>query len=432
MTTLMIKNLIKYFVLTLILVLVLSAFPQLTNLVRFTAVSIIKNIFPDDRTKPIIQNANSENIEEIINANSFEINVSNLSNFVGYNTNTDGSINNQHKSAGLFGEIVNNEILLKLFTRDGSVIKNGVTKVYDLPKNYDPHNSAGGIRGIFFLENDPYGLMVTKNIGCQNVTVLNLVKKIKIFETDCLPHDQSKIHFDGVGGASVHLDDKILISIGAPTNNHQPIRDLAQSDDSYYGKIISINKNDINKSLENNTKVEVSIFSKGHRNPQGLDKINNKIFSTEHGPKGGDELNNVIENSNYGWPITSYGTKYENISSAAYKLNHKKNGFIEPLYQFTPSVGISDLVKCTKQLVQYYDREGCLIATSLREKSLIIFLLSEKLDRVIGFEIIDFGQRLRHIAKNYNGDVFTDKNGSIFISTDQGNVIKAQFNLKKD
>ena len=155
MKKLMINNFVKYFILILIIVLVLSAFPQLTNSVRFTAVSIIKNILPDDRVKPIIQNLNSENVDEVINSNSFEINVTNLSNFVGYNINLDGSINNQHKSAGLFGEIINDEISLELFTRDGSVIKNGVTKVYDLPNNYDPHNSAGGIRGVFFIENDP-------------------------------------------------------------------------------------------------------------------------------------------------------------------------------------------------------------------------------------------------------------------------------------
>ena len=94
------------------------------------------------------------------------------------------------------------------------------------------------------------------------------------------------------------------------------------------------------------------------------------------------------------------------MSSAAYELNHFKNDFIEPLYQFTPSVAISDLVKCTNQLISYYERDGCLIATSLREQSLIIFLLSENLDRVIGIEKIDFGQRLRHIAKQKNNKLF--------------------------
>ena len=428
----MIRIFFKYLAIIFFLISIFVSFPELSISIRFAILSIVKNIFTEDRIKPEIKTTNEEKKFEIINSNSFEIKVSNLNNFTGYNINLDGSINNQHKSAGLFGEFKDDKINLKLFTRDGSVIENGVVKVFDLPNNYDPHNSAGGIRGIFFIENDPYGLMVAKNISCQKVTIINLEKKFEIFEADCLPDDQSKIHFDGIGGASTNINDNVLISIGAPTNNYQPVRDLAQSDNSYYGKIISINKNNIIKSLNNKEKVIVSIFSKGHRNPQGLENINNKIFSTEHGPKGGDELNIITKNSNYGWPVSSYGTKYENISSAAYKLNHSKHGFVEPLFQFTPSVAISDLVKCTKQLIDYYEREGCLIATSLKEQSLIIFLLSEKLDRVIGAEIIDFGQRLRHIAKKKNGEIFSDIDGSIFMSTDQGNVIKAYFNLVKE
>ena len=69
-------------------------------------------------------------------------------------------------------------------------------------------------------------------------------------------------------------------------------------DDSDIGKILFIN-------LDNYKKI---IFSKGHRNPQGLLNIDNKnILSTEHGPYGGDEINKIIFGKNYGWPIASYG-----------------------------------------------------------------------------------------------------------------------------
>ena len=49
------------------------------------------------------------------------------------------------------------------------------------------------------------------------------------------------------------------------------------------GKLIKINLN--NKKHE--------IISMGHRNPQGLylDKENNFLLETEHGPFGGDEIN---------------------------------------------------------------------------------------------------------------------------------------------
>ena len=34
------------------------------------------------------------------------------------------------------------------------------------------------------------------------------------------------------------------------------------------------------------------------------------IWSVEHGPRGGDELNLVKEGSDYGWPLSTYGTNY--------------------------------------------------------------------------------------------------------------------------
>ena len=45
--------------------------------------------------------------------------------------------------------------------------------------------------------------------------------------------------------------------------------------------------------IYNNGKIENSVFSSGHRNPQGITNIKGKIFSTEHGPEGGDELNKI-------------------------------------------------------------------------------------------------------------------------------------------
>ena len=49
----------------------------------------------------------------------------------------------------------------------------------------------------------------------------------------------------------------------------------AQNDNSIFGKVIFINLNNGN----------YNIFSKGHRNAQGLAVKNNIIISTEHGPR---------------------------------------------------------------------------------------------------------------------------------------------------
>ena len=97
------------------------------------------------------------------------------------------------------------------------------------------------------------------------------------------------------------------------------------------------------------------IVSKGHRNVQGIfyDSQNDLIWSAEHGPQGGDEinLNQTIggEIENYGWPIVSYGWPYhldpEGDEPNPYKQPHDAYGFIEPFMVFTPSIGISNIIK---------------------------------------------------------------------------------------
>ena len=109
---------------------------------------------------------------------------------------------------------------------------------------------------------------------------------------------------------------------------------------------------------------EYEVVSMGHRNPQGLyfDKENNIILESEHGPRGGGELNLIdLDNTsddipNYGWPVVSYGKHYGGVvprNRAKYKKyplykSHTKYGFIEPLKDFTPSIGASEIVKIAK------------------------------------------------------------------------------------
>ncbi len=55
-----------------------------------------------------------------------------------------------------------------------------------------------------------------------------------------------------------------------------------------------------------------SIFSYGHRNPQGLDRHpeTDEMWVSEHGEKGGDEINRLQAGGNYGWPIADRGCNY--------------------------------------------------------------------------------------------------------------------------
>lgn len=55
-----------------------------------------------------------------------------------------------------------------------------------------------------------------------------------------------------------------------------------------------------------------TIWSYGHRNPQGL-RLNpstGELWEHEHGPRGGDELNLIQRGRNYGWPEATFGMNY--------------------------------------------------------------------------------------------------------------------------
>ena len=81
-----------------------------------------------------------------------------------------------------------------------------------------------------------------------------------------------------------------------------------------------------------------TIWSYGHRNPQGLawDPITGRLWSSEHGPSGGDEINIIERGKNYGWGVVSKG-----LANGITRRSHA--GMEEPLIYYTPSIGPSQV-----------------------------------------------------------------------------------------
>jgi len=96
-------------------------------------------------------------------------------------------------------------------------------------------------------------------------------------------------------------DGKLYITTGDAGN-----AELAQDKNSIAGKILRINSD--GSIPEDNPIFNSSIYSYGHRNPQGLDwDKSGNLLTTEHGPTGWhgvahDEINVIIPGANYGWP----------------------------------------------------------------------------------------------------------------------------------
>jgi aldose sugar dehydrogenase len=80
-----------------------------------------------------------------------------------------------------------------------------------------------------------------------------------------------------------------------------------------------------------------SIWSYGHRNPQGLqwNASTGTLWDAEHGPQGGDELNLVRKGLNFGWPAITYGINYNNTIISEFT---SKEGMEQPATHWTPSI----------------------------------------------------------------------------------------------
>jgi hypothetical protein len=174
------------------------------------------------------------------------------------------------------------------------------------------------------------------------------------------------------------------------------------NDNSTSGKIILIN-------LKKKTS---KIFSKGHRNQIGL-LVTDKdiVLATENGPFGGDEINKIKMDANYGWPAASYGIYYppnwnyfinrdpgklKYSWKYFYSKSHSLNSYNEPVYSFTPSIGISEIVEVPNDFSEKWI-DNYLVA-SLNGKSLYKMKFNSQLTGVINIEQIYIGERIRDIV----------------------------------
>ena len=320
------------------------------------------------------------------------------------------------RTASLQINDINDEKLFRIFLQNGFILNNNELIQMSLPKTFYLEE-MGGVKSVFTIDKNDFALISNKKENCIFFSLLNLTLTKVLLQTECLPDDKG-IDLNGIGGAVIFFDENIYLSIGAPENQSEKIRDLAQSKSSIFGKILKISKEDLLNSKEQALKY--SIFSYGHRNPQGMVEINKRIFSTEHGPMGGDEINLIQYNKNYGWPLKSYGVRYifkKGDTGKSFKYDKKIDDYQGPIYSFVPSVATSALSECPNNLNNYYPNNICLLFLTLRAKSLFIVLINEENLSVQNIQKIFIGERMRNFAVNSKIRTFFDNN-SFFVSAD--------------
>jgi glucose/arabinose dehydrogenase/cytochrome c553 len=223
-----------------------------------------------------------------------------------------------------------------------------------------------------------------------------------------LPNSNAGVHF----GCRMFFDNKgyLFFSIG-----ERGTKINAQDLTNYCGKIHRIH--DDGSIPSDNPFVETpnavgSIWSYGHRNPQGLwyDKKADLIWENEHGPKGGDELNLIKKGKNYGWPVITFGVDYDGTIISP---DTAKAGMEQPVFYWIPSIAPGSLTRVTSS--KYKGWQGDFLSGSLSFDSLDRLIM--KGDKVLGREkLLTKIGRVRNVVQGPDGYIYiaVEKSGKIF------------------
>jgi glucose/arabinose dehydrogenase len=249
----------------------------------------------------------------------------------------------------------------------------------------------------------------------------------------------ARARFDGAA-----LQDLKVIFAAAPlkdTNNHYggrmaflpdgsfaltvgdgfEYREKAQDLSSHLGKIVRLNDDGSvhpDNVFINQPNARPEIYSRGHRNQQGLifDVALDSLIETEHGPKGGDELNIILPGRNYGWPVITYGMDYSGAYVSPYT---ERPGMAQPILQWTPSIAPSGLTVYRGDKFPAWQGDvfvGSLAFNHLRRVDLDVY------GNVVGQEELlnDLKARIR--------DVRTGPDGYLYVTTDDaaGKVLRIE------
>ncbi|MDY6945862.1 MAG: PQQ-dependent sugar dehydrogenase [Pseudomonadota bacterium] len=223
-----------------------------------------------------------------------------------------------------------------------------------------------------------------------------------LFEsTPCVPmtgqdRKRGKNPFRGeeIGGKLLLLEaDKLLLTLGDQGfSGIESTQAFSQDPAADYGKTILIDL----------TTRQHSIFTTGHRNPEGITRTRDgKVWMTEHGPQGGDELNLLQEQVNYGWPNVTYGTDYGTIAWPLSTDQGRHPGYQQPTLAWVPSIGVSDVTALSDQLFPIW-RDNLLVG-SLSTRSLYRLVVAE--DRIVVQEPIALNKRVRDILQLPDGRI---------------------------
>jgi glucose/arabinose dehydrogenase len=142
-------------------------------------------------------------------------------------------------------------------------------------------------------------------------------------------------------------------------------------------------------------------WTSGHRTPYGLAFApDGRLWELEHGPKGGDELNLIEPGKNYGWPLVSYATNYDDVPIPS---PDTRPDLAKPVIYWTPVIAPGNMVFYKGP--RFPQWQGSLLIGGLASQSLLRVTLDGK-SGAAPAERWSVGFRVRDVAVGPDGAVW--------------------------
>lgn len=216
------------------------------------------------------------------------------------------------------------------------------------------------------------------------------------------------IILDQIGASSVHNGSRLLISGGKlfVSTGDASDQTTPQNINSTSGKILRVNLDGTIPT--DNPYPNNPLWSYGHRNPQGLVQVGNKIFSSEHGPDSDDEINIIEKGRNYGWPnIKGF------CDEAGEQSFCSANSIAVPLIVWTPTIAPSGMAFYNSDYIPQF--KNSLLLAVLKNTKLMQLKLDAAQTKIEGTKdlYVNTYGRMRDVCISPEGKIyFCTSNGS--------------------
>lgn len=277
--------------------------------------------------------------------------------------------------------------------------KNGViTLVHTLPDVVSI--GEGGLLGMALhpqFDSNPY-LYVTYDYG----STTNYKGKVVRFTFNNGVLTDPLVLLDNIPASTNHdgsrliitPDLKLMISTGDANTAAN-----AQDTTSLSGKILRIN---LDGSIPDDNPIPDSpLWSYGHRNPQGLVMVNNKLYASEHGADTDDEVNLIQKGKNYGWPNVQGA-----INTTTEKAFSTLHEVVEPMMSWTPTIAPSGMAYYNSDYIPQW--KNSLLLVSLKGSELLQLQLDDSGEKITESNVSFLNQfgRLRAVCISPEGKVY--------------------------